>query len=59
MSKMGSYVMDMQEDAVRMSLQQFITRYGFAAAEMWHDINFGDNRDRESDWEAMEEGYYG
>jgi hypothetical protein len=59
MSKIGNYVLEMQEDAVRMSLQQFINRYGFNAAEMWHDVNFGDDRDVEPDYEAMEEGYYG
>ena len=66
MSRIGNYVLDMQEDAVRMSLQQFITRYGFSAAEMWHDVNYGDDRDREpdifADWEdyaAMKEGYHG
>mgnify|MGYP000444418339 CR=1 FL=1 len=62
MSKMGSYFMDMQEDAVRMSFQQFVERYGFSASEVWHDINFGDTRDCEpsfEDYEAMAEGYHG
>ena len=59
MSKTGNWVLEMQEDAVRMSLGQFIKRHGFSQAEVWHDINFGDDRDVEPDYEAMEEGYYG
>ena len=55
MSKIGNYVLDLQEDAVRMTLQQFIDRHGFSVAEIWHEANFGDDRDKEpdvfADWE--------
>jgi hypothetical protein len=53
MSKMGSYFMDMQEDAVRMSFQSFVERYGYGAAEAWHDLNFSDSRDREPELETL------
>jgi hypothetical protein len=59
MSKMGSWVLEMQEDALELSLKSFCERYGYTFAEVWHDINYGDDRDREPDFEAMEEGYHG
>jgi len=58
MSKMGNWVLEMQEDAVRMSLSTFVDRYGYSNAELWHDINFGDDRDCEP-LPAQEEGFYG
>lgn len=51
MSKMGNYILDLQEAATRMSLQEFIAHFGFSAAEVWHDINFNFGDDRDCDCE--------
>jgi len=59
MSKVGQWVFEMQEDAYEMTLGQFIEKHGFAQAEVWHDVRFGDDRDQEPDLEAMEDGFYG
>ena len=53
MSKMGNWIIEMQQDAYHMTLQQFIDRHGFASAEVWHDVHFGDGRDCEPDLETL------
>lgn len=53
MSKMGNWVIEMQQDAYHMTLAQFIDCYGFAHAEIWHDAHFGDDRDYEPDLETL------
>lgn len=59
MSKTGQWVFEMQEDAMQMTLSQFIAKHGYAQAEVWHDVRLGDDRDCEPDFDAMEEGFYG
>ena len=53
MSKMGNWVVEMQEDAYRMSLGEFTRKHGFSSAEVWHDVHFGDARDCEPDLETL------
>jgi len=62
MSKVGQWVFEMQEDAVHMSLAQFMDKHGSHQAEIWYEANFGDDRDMEpnlDEYEAMAEGYHG
>ena len=47
MSRTGNWVLEMQEAAGYLTLQEFIRRYGYSTAEVWHEINFGDDRDCE------------
>jgi len=47
MSKMGNWVFEMQEDAGDMTLGEFTHKYGYSHAEVWHDVQFGDDRDCE------------
>ena len=60
MSKMGQWVFEMQEDAMHMTLAQFIDRHGFSSAEIWHEVHFGDDRDLEpifeEDYLEMDDG---
>ena len=58
MSKTGQWVFEMQEDAADMSLSKFIKKHGYSQAEVWYEVNFGDDRDMEPS-EAMMEGFYG
>jgi hypothetical protein len=39
MSKMGNWVMEMQEDAVEMTLSQFIRVHGRSQASIWREAN--------------------
>jgi len=39
MSKMGNWVMEMQEDAVEMSLAKFIRVHGRSQASIWREVN--------------------
>ena len=39
MSKMGNWVMEMQEDAVEMSLAKFIRAHGRSQASIWREVN--------------------
>lgn len=62
MSRTGQWVFEMQQDAAEMTLSQFIEKHGAYAAEVWHDVHFGDDRDMEPDldgYEAMRDGYHG
>lgn len=60
MSRTGNWVLEMQEAAGYLTLQEFIRRYGYATAEVWHEINFGDTRDcepmREQELMEMDDG---
>lgn len=58
MSKMGNWVVEMQESAVDMTLSEFVQRFGHYSAPVWYDINYGDDRDCEP-LDAQEEGFYG
>jgi hypothetical protein len=59
MSKMGNWVLEMQEAALDMTLSQFVEQYGYSQAEVWHDLHFGDDRDCEPRDELMLDGFYG
>ena len=39
MSKMGNWVMEMQEDAVEMTLSQFIRAHGRSQVSIWREVN--------------------
>ena len=39
MSKMGNWVMEMQEDAECMSLAKFIRAHGRSQASIWREVN--------------------
>lgn len=56
MSRMGNWILEMQEAATEMGLQEFVKNYGYAAAETWYEINFGDDRDREPELVEMDDG---
>ena len=47
MSKTGQWVFEMQCDAAEMTFSQFIEKHGTIAAEIWHEVHFGDERDCE------------
>ena len=48
MSKVGQWVFEMQEDAMQMTLSQFIAKHGYSQAEVWHEVRIGDDgRDME------------
>lgn len=59
MSKTGQWVFAMQEDAIDMTLSQFIDKYGYSQAEVWHDVRLGDDRDCEPNIPDEVEGFYG
>lgn len=49
MSKTGSWVLDMQEDAARMNREEFVDVYGTHYIALWDEVNgFGW---LEPDWE--------
>jgi len=60
MSKTGQWVFEMQEDAVHMSLAEFMDKHGSHQAEIWYEANFGDDRDMEpvfdEEYEALDDG---
>jgi hypothetical protein len=39
MSKMGSWVFEMQEDALELNRQDFVDRYGTAHLSVWDEVN--------------------
>ena len=39
MSKMGNWVMEMQEEATEMSLAKFIRAHGRSKASIWREVN--------------------
>lgn len=67
MSKVGQWVFEMQEDAMMMTLSQFVDKHGFAQAEVWHDVRFGTDRFEDVDPSILAEelamsemeGFYG
>ena len=46
MSKVGNWVLGMQEDATWMTLAEFIAAHGERQADIWHEVHGPD-----SDWE--------
>jgi hypothetical protein len=54
MSKMGNWVLQMQEDAAHMSREDFVDVYGTANLAVWDEVN-GYGFDRE----LVEEGFHG
>lgn len=53
MSRTGQWVLEMQEDAQVMTFMEFVARHGYSAADVWHEVRFGDDsRDVEPDVEA-------
>ena len=60
MSKTGQWVFEMQQDAADMTFSQFIEKHGTIAAEIWHEVHFGDDRDLEpvfeEDYAEMDDG---
>ena len=61
MSKVGSWILGMQEDACWMTKEQFIKEHGVNQVDIWEKIQSGEdeNWEPEPDFEAMEQGYYG
>lgn len=47
MSKVGQWVLGMQEDATWMTLAEFIKVHGESQADIWHEVHGPDD----SDWE--------
>lgn len=39
MSKIGNWVIEMQEDATEMTLSQFIRAHGNSQASIWREVN--------------------
>jgi hypothetical protein len=60
MSKTGQWVFEMQQDAYEMNFSQFIEKHGSIAAEIWHEVRFGNDRDVEpvfeEDYVEMDDG---
>lgn len=54
MSKMGQWVFGLQEDAMHMTFSQFVDTHGTMAAEIWHEVRFGNDRDVEPEYEPLE-----
>ena len=53
MSKTGSWVLGMQEDAAVMNREEFVKRYGSAQVDIWDRVN-ADEYDHEPDPEEFE-----
>jgi hypothetical protein len=57
---MGNWVFEMQEDARDMTFGLFVAKYGIHAAEVWQEVQFGDDRDQEpvfeDDYLEMDDG---
>lgn len=62
MSKVGQWVLGMEEDASWMSKAVFVNVHGISNVDIWNKVQREDVEDFEpdlDDYEAMEEGYYG
>lgn len=63
MSKVGQWVLEMQEDASWMSRPVFVRVHGITQADVWDQVNDPDYYEAmEPDldgYEAMREGYHG
>jgi len=59
MSKVGSWILGMQEDATWMTKEQFIKEHGVTQVDIWEKIHSGEDENWEPDFEAMDEGLYG
>lgn len=58
MSRMGQWVMEMQESAAQMTLQEFVEQYGQSQTAVWFEVN-GGFEDVEPDVIQEEFEYYG
>lgn len=47
MSKMGDYIIRMEEDAAEMSRADFIREYGASNIAIWDDINGADSQEQQ------------
>ena len=59
MSKTGSWILGMQEDACWMTKEQFIKEHGVNQVDIWEKIQSGEDENWEPELEAMAEGFYG
>jgi len=60
MGRVSDWVIEMQEDAIRMSLSPFVNKHGYSQAEVWYETHFGtDDRDLDPQLPAQEDGFYG
>jgi len=59
MSKVGQWVMEMEEDAAWMSRSVFERAHGVANVDVWERVQRQMAGQDEPDYEAMMEGYYG
>lgn len=57
MSKVGQWVLEMQEDAAWMSREVFVRVHGITNVDVFDRLYAED--EFEPDFEAMEEGFYG
>ena len=51
MSKVGSWILGMQEDAAWMTKEQFIKAHGVTQVDIWEKIQSGEDENWESDYE--------
>jgi hypothetical protein len=51
MSKVGSWVLGMQEDATWMTKEQFIKTHGLYQVDIWEKIQSGEDENWEPDYE--------
>ena len=58
MSKVGSWILGMQEDATWMSKEQFVKEHGATQVDIWEKIHSGEDEHWEPDFEATDEGFY-
>jgi hypothetical protein len=51
MSKVGSWILGMQEDACWMTKEQFIKEHGVTQVDIWEKIQSSEDENWESDYE--------
>lgn len=51
MSKMGKWILELEEEAYVLPLDEFVKRYGNSNAEIWHRINSDQSEYTEPDYE--------
>lgn len=56
MSKVGSWILGMQEDATWMSREQFIKVHGASNIDIWERIQLGEDEHWEPDFMEMDDG---
>jgi capsid protein len=57
MSKMGNYVLGLEEDAGLMTREEFVRTNGSAVADVWDRVN--SEEPNEPEYELMAEGFHG